>query len=132
MKRRALVVLSLCALAIIAYFTASKWLIRHQTLTFNDILRGDREVTVDIAVRRDREMEAMAELIELPVAILSHGNTVKHTEYSFIATRLPPAAISSSASSTTSAPTIRWSQNQARNMPAAGRSIIAASSTSCS
>src|SRR5258707_66708 len=85
MKRRVIIVLSFCALATIAYFTASKWLIRHQTLTFNDILRGDREVTVDIAVRRDREMEAMADMIELPVAILSHGNTVKHTEYSFIA-----------------------------------------------
>lgn len=85
MKRRVLVVLSLCAMAIVAYFTASNWLIRHETLTFNDILRGDREVTVDIAVRRDRAMEAMAEMIELPVVILSHGNTVKHTEYSFIA-----------------------------------------------
>lgn len=85
MKRRVIIVLSSCALATMAYFTASKWLIRHQTLAFNDVLRGNREVTVDIAVRRDREMEAMAELIELPVAILSHGNTVKHTEYSFIA-----------------------------------------------
>jgi pimeloyl-ACP methyl ester carboxylesterase len=26
----------------------------------------------------------MAELIDLPVAVLSHGNTVKHTEYSFL------------------------------------------------
>jgi predicted esterase len=85
MKRRALVVLSLCALATIAYLTASKWLIRHQTLTFHDILRDNREVTVNIAVRRDREMEAIADMIELPVVILSHGNTLKHTEYSFIA-----------------------------------------------
>ena len=61
MKRRVIIVLSSCALATMAYFTASKWLIRHQTLTFHDILRGNREVTVDIAVRRDREMEAMAE-----------------------------------------------------------------------
>jgi pimeloyl-ACP methyl ester carboxylesterase len=49
-----------------------------------DILRGDRDVTVEVSVRRDREMEAMAEMIELPVVILSHGNTVKHTEYSFL------------------------------------------------
>src|SRR5207237_3343279 len=41
--------------------------------------------TVDLGVRRDRELEAMAEMIELPVAILSHGNTVKNTEYSFLA-----------------------------------------------
>ena len=38
----------------------------------------------EVAVRRDREMQAMAEMIDLPVAILSHGNTVKNTEYSFL------------------------------------------------
>jgi len=82
--KRGIVVLSLCALAVVAYFTASKWAIHHTTLTSNDILREDRSVTFEVAVRRDREMEAMAEMIELPVAILSHGNTVKHTEYSFL------------------------------------------------
>ena len=85
MKRRVAIVLSLCTLLTAAYFTTSKWLIRHQTLTFYDILRSDRSVSVDIAVRRDREMEATAEMIDLPVVILSHGNTVKHTEYSFLA-----------------------------------------------
>ena len=85
MKRRVAIVLSLCTLMTVAYFTASKWLIRHQTLTFFDILRSERPVSVDIAVRRDREMEAIAEMVELPVVILSHGNTVKHTEYSFLA-----------------------------------------------
>ena len=85
MKRRVAIVLSLCTLMLVSYFTASKWLIRHRTLAFYDILRVDRPVSVDIAVRRDREMEATAEMIELPVAILSHGNTVKHTEYSFLA-----------------------------------------------
>jgi pimeloyl-ACP methyl ester carboxylesterase len=78
-------VLAICAVAVVAYFGASKWAIRHQTLTFHDILRDDREVSVDIAVRRDREVEAMAEMIELPVVILNHGNTVKNTEYSFLA-----------------------------------------------
>ena len=82
--KRGIIVLSICALAVVAYFTASKWAIRHQTLTFNDILRNDRLVSVDIAVRRDREMEAMAEMIELPVVILNHGNTVRFTEYSFL------------------------------------------------
>jgi hypothetical protein len=38
-----------------------------------------------IAVRRDKEMQANAGLIKLPVAVLNHGNTVKHTEYSFLA-----------------------------------------------
>src|SRR5206468_2733130 len=36
-------------------------------------------------VRRDKEMQADAGMITLPVAILNHGNTVKHTEYSFLA-----------------------------------------------
>jgi len=85
MKRRVTIVLSICTLAISAYFTASKWLIRHDTLTSHDILRDDRRVAVDVAVRRDREVQAAAEMIDLPVVIISHGNTVKHTEYSFIA-----------------------------------------------
>jgi hypothetical protein len=66
------------------YFTASKWAIHHKTLTFVDPVRSDRNVTVDVAVRRDREMESMGDMIDLPVAILSHGNTVKNTEYSFL------------------------------------------------
>ena len=70
--------------ALAAYFTSDKWGIRHVALNSHDILREDRNVTVEIAVRRDREIQAMAELIDLPVAILSHGNTVKHTEYSFL------------------------------------------------
>jgi len=82
--KRGLIVLGICALAAVAYFTASKWAIHHKTLTFVDPLRSDRTVTVDLAIRRDREMEAMADMIELPVAILSHGNTVRHTEYSFL------------------------------------------------
>jgi pimeloyl-ACP methyl ester carboxylesterase len=41
---------------------------------------------VDIAVRRDKEMQANAGMIKLPVAILNHGNTVKFTEYSFLTT----------------------------------------------
>jgi hypothetical protein len=85
MKRGIAVLLSLCALATIGYFTASKWAIHHKTLTLFDPLRTDRTVAVDIAVRRDREWEATAEMITLPVVILSHGNTVKFTEYSFLA-----------------------------------------------
>ena len=82
--KRGFIVLSLCAVAIVAYFTSSKWAIHHKTLTFEDPVRSDRAVTVDVAIRRDREMEAMADMIELPVAIVSHGNTVKNTEYSFL------------------------------------------------
>ena len=84
MKRGIAILLSVCVLAAVGYFTASKWAIRHKTLTLYDPLRTDRPVEVDIAVRRDREMEAIAEMITLPVAILNHGNTVKYTEYSFL------------------------------------------------
>ena len=36
-------------------------------------------------MRRDKELQANAGMINLPVAILNHGNTVKFTEYSFLA-----------------------------------------------
>jgi len=85
MKRGIAILLSLCALLTVAYFTASKWAIRHESFTFNDLARDDRAVAVNIAVRWDQEMQANAGMIILPVAILSHGNTVKSTEYSFLA-----------------------------------------------
>jgi hypothetical protein len=85
MKRGIAILASLTALATVAYFTVSKWAIRHETLTFNDATRGNRPVAVDIAVRFDKEMQANAGMITLPVAILNHGNTVKFTEYSFLA-----------------------------------------------
>jgi hypothetical protein len=85
MKRGITILLSICVVALAGYFTVSKWAIRHKTLTFFDPLRTDRPVEVDISVRRDREMEAIAEMITLPVVILNHGNTVKFTEYSFLA-----------------------------------------------
>ena len=85
MKRGIAILLSVCALLVVGYFTASKWAIRHETLTFYDPARDNRPVAVDIAVRRDKEMQANAGMIQLPVAILNHGNTVKHTEYSFLA-----------------------------------------------
>jgi len=86
MKRGIAILVSLCALMTVAYFTWSKWAIRHETLTFYDASRDNRPVAVDIAVRRDKEMQANAGMIKLPVAILNHGNTVKFTEYSFLAT----------------------------------------------
>jgi predicted dienelactone hydrolase len=80
-----IVLVSLSALGTVAYFTASKWAIRHETLAFNDPARDNRPVAVDIAVRRDKELQANAGMIMLPVAILNHVNTVKFTEYSFLA-----------------------------------------------
>ena len=85
MKRGIAVLLSLSAVVGVAYFTASKWAIRHETLMFHDAARGDRPVEIDVAVRRDRELQANAGMIKLPVVILNHGNTVKFTEYSFLA-----------------------------------------------
>src|ERR1700733_13547668 len=85
MKRGIVILLSVCTLLVVGYFTASKWAIRHETLTFHDAARDNRLVAVDIAVRRDKEMQANAGMIKFPVSILNHGNTVKNTEYSFIA-----------------------------------------------
>src|ERR1700750_2461277 len=85
MKRGIAVLLAVGALVTLAYFTASKWAIRHETITFYDSERDNRPVAVDVAVRRDREMQANAGMLKLPVAVLNHGNTVKNTEYSFLA-----------------------------------------------
>jgi alpha/beta hydrolase fold len=85
MKRGIFVLLSLTVLLAVVYFTASKWAIKHETIAFHDPARNNRLVAVDVAIRRDKEMQANAGMITLPVAILNHGNTVKHTEYSFLA-----------------------------------------------
>ncbi len=85
MKRGITILLSLTALLVVAYFTASKWAIRHETIALYDADRNNRLVAVQIAVRWDKQMQAEAGLNKLPVAILNHGNTVKHTEYSFLA-----------------------------------------------
>ena len=77
------------ALAAIAAFAFAQvvWQrpIRHETITFYDASRDNRPVAVEIAVRRDKEIQANAGLIKLPVAVLNHGNTVKFTQYSFLA-----------------------------------------------
>jgi alpha-beta hydrolase superfamily lysophospholipase len=84
-RRGIAVLLSASAIATVVYFTASTFAIRHESITFYDASRDNRPVAVDIAVRRDKEMQANAGLFTLPVAILNHGNTVKNTEYSFLA-----------------------------------------------
>jgi len=58
--------------------------IRHETLNLFDAAR-QRPVAVDVAVRRDYEVKANLGLWKLPIAIISNGNTVKNTEYSFLA-----------------------------------------------
>jgi hypothetical protein len=85
MKRGITILLSLSVLLTVAYFTASKWAIKHETISFYDRARDNRLVAVDVAIRRDKELQADAGMITLPVAILNHGNTVKNSEYSFLA-----------------------------------------------
>jgi hypothetical protein len=83
--RRAIAILAcLCVLAGGEYFAVSRWAIRHETLNLFDATR-QRPVSVDLAVRRDYEMKANSGLWKLPVAIISNGNTVRNTEYSFLA-----------------------------------------------
>src|SRR6266478_4160286 len=84
MKRAIAILVCLCVLAGAEYFAISKWAIRHETLTLFDATRH-RPVSADLAVRRDYEMKANAGYWKLPVAIISNGNTVRNTEYSFLA-----------------------------------------------
>jgi len=85
MKRGIAVLLSIGALMTLGYLTMAKWAIRHETITFYDADRNNRPVAIDVAIRRDKEMQANAGMLKLPVAVLNHGNTVKFTEYSFLA-----------------------------------------------
>jgi hypothetical protein len=84
MKRGITVLTCVCALTGAVYFGVSKWGIRHETLSLFDTAR-QRPVAVDLAVRRDYEMKADDGYWKLPVAVISNGNTVKNTEYSFLA-----------------------------------------------
>jgi Chlorophyllase len=84
MKRGIAVLACVCALTGGVYYGISKWGIRHDTLDLFDTSR-QRPVAVDLAVRRDYEMKADDGFWKLPVAIISNGNTVKNTEYSFLA-----------------------------------------------
>jgi pimeloyl-ACP methyl ester carboxylesterase len=84
MKRGITVLACVCALIGAVYLAVSKWGIQHDTLNLFDAAR-QRPVAVDLAVRWDYEMKANDGYWRLPVAIISNGNTVKNTEYSFIA-----------------------------------------------
>lgn len=84
MRRAFAIFACFCVLAGIQYVAISRLALRHQTLNLYDTAR-QRPVSVDLAVRRDYEMKANMGLWKLPVAIISNGNTVKNTEYSFLA-----------------------------------------------
>jgi hypothetical protein len=83
MKRALIVLACIIAAAGGLYVAGSKWAIRHDTLELFDATR-QRPVAVDLAVRRDYETRANEGTRILPVAIISNGNTVKNTEYSFL------------------------------------------------
>ena len=84
MKRAFTILAFLCVLAAGEYFVVSKFAIRHETLNLFDAAR-QRPVSVDIAMRRDYETKANFGLWKLPLAVISNGNTVKASEYSFLA-----------------------------------------------
>jgi pimeloyl-ACP methyl ester carboxylesterase len=85
MKSGIVILLSVCTLLVVGYFTASKWAIRHETVRLYDSARDNRPVAVDLAVRRDKEMQGNAGMSKLPVAIISNGEGIEFTEYSFLA-----------------------------------------------
>jgi hypothetical protein len=84
MKKALAILACLCLLAGGEYFAISTWAIQHETLNLFDATR-QRPVSVDLAARWDYEMKADNGLWKLPVAIISNGNTVRNTEYSFLA-----------------------------------------------
>lgn len=84
MTRGLAILACLCILAAGEYFVISKFAIRHETMDLYDATRH-RPVSLDLAVRRDYEMRAENGIWKLPIAIISNGNTVKNTEYSFLA-----------------------------------------------
>src|SRR5215475_6279115 len=84
MKRAVVIFVFLCAIGAAEYVAISEWAIRHETLDLFDAVR-QRPISVDLAVRRDYEVKANTGLWKLPVAIISNGNTVRNTEYSFLA-----------------------------------------------
>jgi alpha/beta hydrolase family protein len=84
MKRGITVFACVSVLAVSGYVAISKWGIEHENLQLFDAAR-QRPITVDVAVRKDYEMKANAGFWRLPVAVISNGNTVKNTEYSFLA-----------------------------------------------
>src|SRR4051794_16653152 len=87
MKRVFAVLAFLCVLGVGQYCVGSGFAIRHEVLPMFDAAR-QRPISVEIAVRRDYEAKANLGLWKLPLAVISNGNTVKATEYSFLVNAL--------------------------------------------
>ena len=84
MTRVLVILCCFCLILIGGYLAFSRWAVRHETLALFDVAR-DRAISLEITVLRDSELRAGMGLIRLPVAVISHGNTVRNTEYSFLA-----------------------------------------------
>ena len=87
MKRKLIIAACVVVGVVGGVFGATKLAIRHERMPLFDMARN-RSVPVDLYVRRDKEMKAMAGMEVLPVAIVSHGNTVGSHEYRFLASLL--------------------------------------------
>ena len=61
--------------------------IKTESLDLFDKSRN-RKIPVELYASRESEGKAEAKITKLPVAIISHGNTIKNTEYSFLANSL--------------------------------------------
>jgi pimeloyl-ACP methyl ester carboxylesterase len=87
MKRKLKIAACVVVALVAVVFGATKLAVRHERMPLFDTARN-RSVPVDLYVRRDKEMKAMAGMEVLPVAIVSHGNTVGSHQYSFLANML--------------------------------------------
>src|ERR1700751_503519 len=84
MKRGIAVLASVCLLTAAVYVAIVKWGIVPEQFSFYDASRH-RPIAVELSVRRDYQLKADEGFWKLPVAIVSNGNTVRNTEYSFLA-----------------------------------------------
>jgi predicted dienelactone hydrolase len=86
MKRK--VLLSLLGVAAVigvgGYVFASKFDVRRETLDLHDAARN-RDVPVEISMSRRAELKEKLFGIKPRVALINHGNTVDHREYTFLA-----------------------------------------------
>jgi hypothetical protein len=82
-RGKLLIALAVLLAVIAATLGGTRLAIRHDKLPLFDMARS-RSVPVDLYVRRDKAMAALAGMAQLPVALVSHGNTVASGEYSFI------------------------------------------------
>ncbi len=86
MKRK--VLLSLLGVAAVigvgGYIFASKFDVRRESLALHDDARN-RDIPVEISISRRAELKEKLFGIKPRVALINHGNTVDHREYTFLA-----------------------------------------------